>query len=155
MQFAESRTCPQCGKVFVANSPCRRYCTDDCCDEARKIRAAARYKNIALKVCEHCGRRYKPTHKEQKYCSRACGGREYNKNYQKRKVEPMRECRVLITREVEVDPEMRPVVGKNYRAFRPAFKSAQLQAGFYIIPEIGKYGLIVRDNECREVNEDG
>ena len=156
MAFSQERICPHCGKRFVATAPCKKYCSDECCDEARRIRAAARYQNLPKKVCKHCGREFKATHMEQKYCSRACGGKEYNKTFQARQpVEPMREVQVLITADVPVFPHLQPVVGKIYRALKPKVRWGH--HGFYFLMDIqcGGHGLIVRDYECREVSGNG
>lgn len=57
--------------------------------------------------------------------------------------------KICITRPLNVHPEMEPKIGGVYTAKRLVGQCDRLS---YIIPEIGKYGLLVRMEECKEVS---
>lgn len=61
-----------------------------------------------------------------------------------------RPCKIVVTKHLNVYPEMQPKIGKIYDAI---FSIDTFEPGSYIIPEIGKHGLLVRVDERVEVTE--
>lgn len=68
--------------------------------------------------------------------------------------EPPEIVEIRITKPLDVFDHLRPEVGSVHKAEKmliSKFAPTQL----YIIRSIGKYGLIVRQDECEEVDEKG
>lgn len=140
------RICPVCGKTYTDKRA--NTCGKSCGAKARLSRVTETC------VCAYCGKVTPKTTGRKKYCSKNCkdkAGKE--RKLAQSQVEKAKEARetelvhIRIEREVGVEPDMQPEVGKVYRA-----KKIPGKTGFsYLIPGIGKYGLLVRDKECVEV----
>lgn len=61
---------------------------------------------------------------------------------------------IRITKPLDVFDHLRPEVGSVHKAEKMAI-SKFVPTQLYIIRSIGKYGLIVRQDECEEVDEKG
>lgn len=137
-------------------------------------------KTLKMKVCKNCGKEFRPQHSGSVYCTKKCGkeaAARRDKEWKKRALEKGRNCpicgtwfrpksaadifcseecenqrdawvQIRVTGVLEgLKPEMQPVIGKTYRAKR----HVSLKSGFYLIPEIGKYGIVIRLDEAEEV----
>jgi uncharacterized Zn ribbon protein len=66
----DKKNCKSCGTSFILEKDSQFYCTDECYFEWTKMKQErSRYK---FKICEICGKEYKPTGGRQKYCAQ-CG----------------------------------------------------------------------------------
>lgn len=139
--------CEICGKSLEGLKHRRTYCSDEC---LRKAKVKKKYSSIYTHVCQACGRTFATRGYRVKYCSQAC--REQKKTeigssqFEQKKD---RGDRVLlrIRKEIEVFPELRPQVGKVYEGRRYWLENHAT----LVIPEIGKFGLIVRQDEVTVV----
>ena len=105
------------------------------------------------KICTHCGKPFVTEKEWIKLCSHECyceirkrcaQEREYNK----KKITQPETVTIKISEPLDVFDDMRPEVGSVHTAEKVQNGEQYL----YIIRGIGKYGLIVRANECVEVN---
>ena len=68
-------TCVFCKKRKRTHNIQKRYCSQKCRDKVSYIRRKekAPQQPIELRICEHCGKPYKPTHRNAlKYCTTKC-----------------------------------------------------------------------------------
>lgn len=68
------KTCPNCGKEFIANSPNRIYCCRKCGDQYRRKGHHANYPPTVF-VCRNCGSTVRTeggTDKRTVFCSHDC-----------------------------------------------------------------------------------
>lgn len=74
-QYKESRTCPICGNLFIAEGKGfgKRYCSHKCANrEEHNKRNERRINNTPISVCPQCGDAFKKHRKKGMYCSRKC-----------------------------------------------------------------------------------
>jgi DNA invertase Pin-like site-specific DNA recombinase len=74
----KDKVCKLCGKTFSPITSTQKYC-DDCKERATKLKRQQRYREkikaqggnngYSEKVCQLCGKTYKPNSSSQKYCS--------------------------------------------------------------------------------------
>lgn len=149
---ADKGNCLICGRSlnsFGGNG--RKYCSRQCRALAEKRLAKERYQKTQAqapkKECEWCGKQYVPKYKTQRFCSRNCSTRYRATGLWKTNQLKSKEILLIVTKEVPVHPQMKPKVGKVYLG-----KECWAQSGrVYIIPEIGKHGLLLREDEAKVV----
>lgn len=159
---AQQEICPVCGETFARRAPGQKYCGESCkkkahyAEKKRKrlgevVAQKPETETKESKICPYCGKKFVPR-RGQKFCSNYCGnhGRQKNAVPIGRRGSVFRDIR--ITGEIPVFPELRPPIGAVYRA---EVVQRGKDTNFYIIRKIGKYGLIVRGEECMEVAADG
>lgn len=145
--------CRVCGKSLEGCKGRKTYCSDGCAEigmkeVAKKARHMSRYRHI----CPQCGKEFAAKEQNRKYCSVPCkqAGMKISQEATRARQADGTDDRgetvlVLIVRPVAVKREMAPKVGQIYAAVR--------YRGFgpetIVIPEIGKYGLIVRKDEVK------
>lgn len=141
--------CQWCGGTLGVGR--MKYCCEDCCKAAEKQRVKDRIATMPDKACEQCGKLFKLAYPTKRFCSKECMGMHNLGKSQNRKAaetqmkrEPVK---LLVVRPVPVRVEMMPTVGKIYEGLACWGKNCVT----YVIPEIGKYGLVVRENEVRVV----
>ena len=119
------RVCKLCGKEFLVDGKSRsNYCSDECRCENNRQRCLRHY----YKTKEGCPRKGDIRPPEEKVF-----------------------VKIIITKEVPVFDEFMPKIGSIYEAEKVKM-TQYLREQLYIIPSIGKYGLILRSGECEEVN---
>ena len=64
----EEKTCPHCGKLFVAR-PSRKFCSRECVNDSRR---GIRRTPPIIKVCLNCGKSFEAPRAIYKFCSRRC-----------------------------------------------------------------------------------
>lgn len=147
---SEPLCCCICGGQIVGKNASAKYCSMECKRAGEKQLTEARKAKQPTSKCEQCGQDYFRTYKTQRFCSRGCAAK-HNKEG-KRKTGPANQLRqkevlIMVVKEIPVKLEMRPKVGKCYLA-----KECWGQTGrVMIIPEIGRLGLIVREDEAKIV----
>ena len=101
-------------------------------------------------VCKQCKKRFTSTSHMRSYCSETCRqiACEQNKKTQRMRNQG-EDLLVMIMQDIPVNREMRPRVGKIYFAKR----YAQHGSSTVIIPEIGKFGLVIRTGEYKIIKE--
>ena len=67
-QEQRRRTCPACGKNFIASRKEQRYCSITCANVFR----ISKRQTLEEKVCPTCGKTFMPRKGTQVYCSNAC-----------------------------------------------------------------------------------
>lgn len=92
METKETRTCVECGRVFVPNGPRQIYCkNEDCPGVKRRLqRSASYYKTKGVKklggqviaTCKVCGKKFLADTLKFKFCSEEC--KAENKRYTNR-----------------------------------------------------------------------
>ena len=148
---AKTRTCKYCCKELEASAGWHQFCSDAC----KKAGAQAAYdawrQRQPEKVCLICGKTYHQRNNGQLYCGPEC---RVKAGYEQRlkKQEEMGEdwnvgkaIRLRVIRPIGVYPELMPKVGKIY--------DGVCKGQTLIIPEIGRHGLIVYQDEV-EILED-
>lgn len=140
-----TRPCKFCGKPlsYEDNTAGRFYCSDQCKIQARKrkpadIQAVPENRWVS---CHCCGKMFEATSKKNIHCSQAC-----RKKAELARLDVQR-VKIVVLHPLPVDPHMQPVVGKIYDARRHIGGSGAV----YIIEGIGKYGLLVRKEEVKEI----
>ena len=116
---------------------------------------------LYIKICEFCGKPFQTDKRYKKLCSKECGCEVRKRGAQKRREKLAKDSNettgiveIRIIKPLDVFGDMCPEVGSVHKAEKMAIsKFAPTQ--LYIIRSIGKYGLIVRQDECEEVNEKG
>lgn len=141
--------------MFTGNKS-RIYCSEDCQKTAKNKADRERYRKraetLGKKQCVGCGTVYLPRHADQKYCCKKCAAKYVDTRPTKEKEKDW--VRIRVTKSPEgVYPQMLPVVGRQYRAIR--FVSGNMGRFGYLIPGIGRFGLLLRDDEAEVVCEDG
>lgn len=101
-------------------------------------------------ICQWCRKPYKPSNKGQKFCCRQCAVKGRKQDPTPITDRPKQIVSILITKQIPVYEHLRPKVGHIYSAVAAVPPSSQK---FYLIPDIGDKGLIVRSDECVEVQE--
>lgn len=142
------RTCEICGTLLVGKRSGTKYCGPECKKIAEVQKREEKRAKMPVSKCEQCGSEFFMTYKTQRFCSKACAAQHNREG--KRKKGPKNQLRkketlVMVVKELPVIMEMRPKVGKCYLAEECLGQSGRV----YIIPEIGKYGLIVREDEAK------
>lgn len=145
----KARNCEYCGKEYLAQNGGQRYCGISCAAAAREERNRRRRESPVDKVCPICGKEFRAT-LHQIYCSRACAG----KGAKHRDNTPVGErekklVHIRITKEIPVFPALRPPVGGVYEAEEKT--GDRNGERFYVVRGIGKYGIIVRQDECVQI----
>ena len=104
------------------------------------------------KKCAYCGKTFFTYSDKIRYCNKSCSAHGRKTQYGRPSKERESEIvRIRITRPLEcVYPEMQPKVGGVYSAEKN--DSGEFKK-FYVIRGIGKYGVVVRNDECEELNE--
>lgn len=99
-------------------------------------------------TCPYCGKQYAPYCRAQKYCSRSCSAKGTDRTAS-RYVDRRKElCYIKIIAQIPIFEQLRPAVGEIYEAERICPPTS---TKFYHIQNIGKYGVIVRNDECVEM----
>ena len=145
-----AKRCRVCGKYLPKGR--RSYCSDSCQYEGQKKRDREKNANVD-RVCQWCGKTFRSKTKFGKYCGRECQAKGFAASYADGKIDRAKNnrtaVRLLVIREVPVLQSMRPRVGVVYDGFRCT--PQQVEEPVYIIQGIGKYGLLVKAEEVREV----
>lgn len=145
-----NKICPICGKEFKTDYHKVKYCSRECRLEVdrRKGREKKNQKCTIEKTCAHCGKKFLTYSDKIRFCNKSCSALARPVQYGRPPVEKPKEMvSIMITRHLEgVYEKMQPVVGAVYVAEKPESKYQT-----YIIRSIGKYGLLVRGNECVQV----
>lgn len=148
----EKGNCQICGKSLNSFAGYgRKYCSTQCKRMAEKQLAKERWQKAQAKIpkreCEWCGELYAPRYKTQRFCNRTCSTRYRATGMWRNNQLKSKEVMLIVTKEVPVHPQMKPEVGKVYQG-----KECWAQSGrVYIISEIGKYGLLLREDEAKVV----
>jgi len=106
------------------------------------------------KKCPVCGREYKPRVKTQRYCSRECtyaSQRKENSEIRVKREKPARSetlVKIKILKKIPLYPELIPQYGCVYEAKRCTGVNVD---PFYVIPNLGGKKIVVRRDECVEV----
>lgn len=141
------KCCEVCGQSLEGLKHRRTYCSDAC---MRKAKVKKKYRNLRTHVCQTCGKMFETPGYRVKYCSDAC--REQKKaelgfGQFARKEERGDRVLLRVKKEIDVVPALRPQVGKVYEGRRYWMDNHAT----LVIPEIGKFGLIVRQDEVAVV----
>lgn len=148
----EIRKCAYCGAEYQARNRNQRFCCTRCASKAYAAKEREKLPKREAPLCPICGKAV-PARGNQKFCSRACANAAAR--MEKHDLTPMGQrgkdlVRIRITRQIPVLPELRPPVGSVYEAERAVIKRGS-GGLFYVIREIGRLGLVVREHECVEV----
>lgn len=148
----EIHRCEYCGTEYPAKNRSQRFCSLSCAAKGKAARERENLPKREAPPCPICGKAV-PARGNQKFCSRACANAAAR--MEKHDLTPMGQrgkdlVRIRITRQIPVLPELRPPVGSVYEAERAVIKRGS-GGLFYVIREIGRLGLVVREHECVEV----
>lgn len=148
MKDTTVRHCEQCGAKISPESRRRKYCSDQCKDRAKyeKAKMAKKSEPQAVYVCQWCGKEFTSDRAGRKFCGHDCL-HNYMRDLHANNREKIDMTRVLVTKELPLFNELKPVVGAVYEVER--YKKRYNT--FYIIPDIGGKRIVVRDDECVEV----
>ena len=148
--------CVVCGKEMSAKGG-RKTCGEQCkwiWDQKRRSESAKRNYELVRSLpkkgrrCRACGKLFDANSLSQANCSKRCARISATQlgalNPSVKDFEPVK---IRIKKGLDVWPEMSPEVGRIY----DAKKFTGQNGATYVIPEIGKHGLIVRKTECVEV----
>lgn len=144
-KHTKTRTCKFCGKELEASAGWQQYCSEACKKEAAKSAYETWKQRQPERVCVVCGQTYHQTNNGQLYCGRECRIKAGNDQRQKKREEMEqigtegKQIRLRVTRPVGVYPELMPKVGQIYDGI--------CKGQTLIIPEIGRHGLIVYEDE--------
>lgn len=95
------RTCPICGREFLAMSGQQKYCSESCRREAARIRkredaqrkdAARPKKKMEDRTCPECGQKFTPNASNQIYCCVRCSSEAKARRAKERRLEEVREA---------------------------------------------------------------
>lgn len=112
-------------------------------------------------VCDYCGKEnsieWKKGTPKKRFCNRQCWARWRSANgifdpYQEEKLPgdlPHKDVRVMITQEIPLFPEFRPVVGGEYKAERYEGRAGVKKIGYVIV--VNGHRVSIREGECLEV----
>ena len=121
----KKKTCRLCGKAFEEAPTARSlYCSDECREERNRIRCMD---NMRKKRGVECVRKQLVEERP-----------------------PLPRCKIVITDVVPVFRDMQPPIGSIHEA-EYAVVSKFSGEKIYIIPNIGKVGLLIRPDECKEI----
>ena len=111
------------------------------------------------RICKHCGKPFLSYTRNKVLCSEKCNSEIRRRCAQQRiykakvastgKAPEKIMVKIKITEPIDVFDSMRPGIGTMHTAEKIQSNYATMQN--YIIPGIGKYGLLIRENECEEV----
>ena len=148
--------CVVCGKE-MSGAGGRKTCSDECKLEwRRRSRNETAKRNYELlrslpkkgRRCRACGKLFDAKSLSQANCSKKCARISATQigalNPNAKEFELVK---IKIKTGLDVRPDMSPKVGGIYNAK----KFTGPTGATYVIPEIGKHGLIVRKTECVEV----
>ncbi len=148
--------CVICGKEMNGAGG-RKTCSEECRLAWRRKRryesAKSNYEKLRElpkkgRRCRACGKLFDARSLSQANCSKRCARISASQlgplNPTQKDFEMVQ---IRIKKRLDVWPRMSPEVGEIYTAK----KFTGLSGATYIIPEIGKHGLIVRKTECVEV----
>ena len=148
-----TKVCVECGMAFEAGMHHAKYCPKCRTDARRRVDRERKKCNRTIeKTCEYCGKKFMTYSDKIRFCDKSCSALarpvKYGRPCKEREYE---DVRVRILKPIDcVFAEMQPKVGGVYSAEKmDCGKFTQ----FYIIRSIGKYGLIVRGDECEEVSD--
>lgn len=151
--------CENCGAPITSGPKNKKYCSLECCHESQMRKKAERRREereslaaIALKgrTCAWCKKKFDAKHVSQKYCGNRCKGLAWQGRPKKKTEQEFTWTNIVVRGWINgMDPEMHPKLGKPYRAKK--IKSMGKGGYMYIIPEIGKYGVLIRREECKEI----
>lgn len=90
VEAEQDAVCVFCGKMYIRNHGCRKYCSDECLKKAARARERNYYikKHGEIKEvpCDECGKLFLPVNRRQIYCCQRCASRAgWKKQYRKRK----------------------------------------------------------------------
>ena len=147
--------CAECGKEFEAWRRTMKYCSKECAQKAdnRKAIEARKRKSTIEKQCAYCGKTFFTHSDHIRFCNKSCSalGRKTNNGAHERQCETVN---IRIIKQLDgVYPQMMPEVGSVHKADKAEI-TRWLKHQVYIIRNIGRHGLLVRHDECEEVNED-
>jgi hypothetical protein len=135
----------------------RKTCSNECkLAWRRKGRYESAKRNYEMlrslpkkgRTCRACGKLFDANALSQANCSKKCARISATQLGALNPTDKTFEVvRIRIKKGLDVWPQMSPEIGKVYTAKKFTGPSGVS----YIIPEIGKYGLIVRRTECVEV----
>ena len=148
--------CVVCGKE-MSGAGGRKTCSNECkLAWRRKGRYESAKRNYEMlrslpkkgRTCRACGKLFDANALSQANCSKKCARISATQLGALNPTDKTFEMvRIRIKKGLDVWPHMSPEIGKVYTAKKFTGPSGVS----YIIPEIGKYGLIVRRTECVEV----
>lgn len=144
------KQCEICGKSLAGRARTTRFCSEECGQIARRREYKQKIAKAPTRDCELCGQAFHPKYETQRFCCRMCA-RHYGLAHKKPEKNQLqsRDVLLMVVKEIPVSPPMRPRVGKIYEA-----RECKGQGGtVYIIPEIGRLGLIVRVDEAKVIEE--
>lgn len=137
----ELHPCQNCGNDIQDWYAGKKYCCQACCRDAvkKREREKTRERLSRGRKCVICGEHFVPASDKEWICSNrcretACEGEVYIK---------------IIRPGNGLRQDMQPTVGKIYKARRGLTHNQQ--SIFWIVPGFGKYGVIIRSGEAREV----
>ena len=147
--------CTECGNEFVSSFQRAKYCSAECSRKAenRRAREKRKLKSIIEKQCAYCGKAFYTYSDHIRYCNKSCSaqGRKMEGAVRERQYET---ANIRITKPLDgVYPQMMPEVGSVHKAEKSEI-TRWLKHQVYIIRSIGRHGLLVRADECEEVDED-
>lgn len=140
--------CKWCGTEFLAKSRHRLYCSERCKSRSKNAKAkmAKKSEPQAVYVCQWCGKEFTSDRAGRKFCGHDCL-HNHMRDLHANNREKIDMTRVLVTKELPLFNELKPVVGAVYEVERYKHRYNT----FYIIPDIGGKRIVVRDDECVEV----
>lgn len=148
--------CVVCGKE-MSGAGGRKTCSDECKlawrRKGRNESAKRNYEQLRFlpkkgRRCRACGKLFDAKVLSQANCSKKCARISATQLGALNPTDKTFEVvRIRIKKGLDVWPQMSPEIGKVYTAKKFTGPSG----ASYIIPEIGKYGLIVKKTECVEV----
>ena len=147
--------CIECGKEFEAQRTNAKYCSKRCKQNVknRQNHETREKKANIQKVCEHCGEPFMAYQEKLRFCCRKCAARARAFQYGN-PVEPIKRhgetVKIKVTEVIPVFDDMRPTIGAVYEAIK--VKDMNVAKSYnYLITSIGKHGLLVKADECVEV----
>ena len=147
MKYTPVRRCERCGAIISPESRRRKYCSDRCKERNKyeKSKLAKASEPKALYVCRYCGKRFASEIAGRQFCGHDCL-HNYMRDLHANNRPQIDMTRILITKELPLFRELKPVVGAVYEAevYKKRYNT------FYIIPDIGGKRIVVRDDECVE-----
>lgn len=146
--------CPVCGGTFKRTRKGHTYCSISCGNnQRRKDKLDDEIKSgygDYTHVCKICKKRFRSNTHKRSYCSDTCRQMAYEQNKKTQRMRDQGEdLLVMIMQDIPVNREMRPRVGKIYFAKRYTLYGSST----VIIPEIGKFGLVIRTGEYKIIKE--
>lgn len=151
------RPCKICGKQMRMTTAVSCYCSEECRKEGMRAIGRENYRKkiakqmngefVGIEFCKWCGRKFVASAYGQEYCSKMCAKWGDQQGCDETAGEWVT---IRITARLDVYAEFQPDYRQTYWAKKMLGVGDKAN---YLIPEIGKYGLLVRETECREVAE--